>query len=210
MAINIIQGFNPSTTEPIDSRSLVANQTARFAIPNYNAYNGLLVFQQSDSTLWQLINIANITIAGGWSQVGAGGEVPFQATNVASGSSAVLFTIDPTTCTSISINYYLEYSASARENPNRSGNIQAVIPYNYSAEPVYFTEQSTERPSSYDADKGGPSTNTETAYFTFELISSPSYAFEFKINNDYLVSNNPDDDPLSVNVKGKYKILEAF
>jgi hypothetical protein len=41
MAINTIQGYAPSTTEPIDSRIIKANASARLAIPAFNAYKGL-------------------------------------------------------------------------------------------------------------------------------------------------------------------------
>lgn len=72
MAINIIQGYNPSTTEPIDSRQLVANQAARYAIATFNAYNGMIVYQQDTKALWVLTNTTAISGSSGWTQVGAG------------------------------------------------------------------------------------------------------------------------------------------
>jgi hypothetical protein len=66
MAINIIQGFNPSTTEPIDSRIVKANAAARFSIPTFGAYNGLIVYQEDDKQLYVLIDINNIGLSLGW------------------------------------------------------------------------------------------------------------------------------------------------
>ena len=72
MAINTIQGFNPSTTEPIDSRTVVADSGARFGIPIYNAYEGLLVFQKDTNELYSLIDTGSISSNAGWTLVGAG------------------------------------------------------------------------------------------------------------------------------------------
>jgi hypothetical protein len=76
MAINIIQGYNPSTTEPIDSRQLVADKATRFAILAFNAYNGMIVYQQDTKALWILTDIAEIGNDNGWSVVGGGSGVP--------------------------------------------------------------------------------------------------------------------------------------
>jgi hypothetical protein len=76
MAINIIQGFNPSTTEPIDSRQLVANSASRFDIATFNAYEGMIVYQQDTKVLWVLTDIAAISGSGGWSPVGSGSTAP--------------------------------------------------------------------------------------------------------------------------------------
>jgi len=69
MAINTIQGFNPSTTEPIDSRTVVADSGSRFGIPIYNAYEGLLVFQKDTNELYSLIDTGSISSNGGWQLV---------------------------------------------------------------------------------------------------------------------------------------------
>jgi len=71
MAYNIIQGFNPSTTEPIDSRQLVTNQNARYSIAAFNAYNGMIVYQQDTRVLWVLTDIVKIGNSEGWSQIGS-------------------------------------------------------------------------------------------------------------------------------------------
>ena len=73
MALNIIQGYSPSTTEPIDSRFVTATSSSRFAIPVFNAYEGLLVYQTDNNKVYSLIDIANINNSSGWQEIGAGG-----------------------------------------------------------------------------------------------------------------------------------------
>lgn len=80
MAINTIQGFNPSTTEPIDSRTVVADSGARFGIPIYNAYEGLLVFQKDTNELYSLIDTGSISSNGGWQLIGTGAGSTFMST----------------------------------------------------------------------------------------------------------------------------------
>jgi hypothetical protein len=80
MAINTIQGFNPSTTEPIDSRTVVADSGSRFGIPIYNAYEGLLVFQKDTNELYSLIDTGSISSNGGWQLVGTGAGSTFMST----------------------------------------------------------------------------------------------------------------------------------
>ena len=80
MAITTIQGFNPSTTEPIDSRTVVADSASRFGIPSYNAYEGLLVFQKDTNELYSLIDTGSISSNAGWTLVGAGAGGTFMAT----------------------------------------------------------------------------------------------------------------------------------
>ena len=70
MALNIIQGYNPSTTEPIDSRFVIASTAARYAIPAFNTYEGLLVYQQDTNTLYSLIDPTNIGNINGWVELG--------------------------------------------------------------------------------------------------------------------------------------------
>ncbi len=72
MALNIIQGYSPSTTEPIDSRFVTATSSSRFAIPIFNAYEGLLVYQQDNNKLYTLIDTSNITNNNGWQEIGSG------------------------------------------------------------------------------------------------------------------------------------------
>jgi hypothetical protein len=70
MAINIAQGYNPSTTEPIDSRFVVANSASRYAFNSLiNAYEGLLVYQKDTNQLFQLIDTASVGSEAGWEQI---------------------------------------------------------------------------------------------------------------------------------------------
>ena len=73
MAINIIQGYNPSTTEPMDSRTVVASAAARYAIASFNAYEGLVVYQTDTNEVWILTDTANIGNSSGWTQIPTGG-----------------------------------------------------------------------------------------------------------------------------------------
>jgi hypothetical protein len=69
MAINTIQGYAPSTTEPIDSRIIKANASARLAIPAFNAYKGLLVYQQDTSELYVCNNPADPSLEASWAKI---------------------------------------------------------------------------------------------------------------------------------------------
>jgi len=69
MAINTIQGYAPSTTEPIDSRIIKANASARLAIATFDAYKGLLVYQQDTSELYVCNNPANPSLEASWAKI---------------------------------------------------------------------------------------------------------------------------------------------
>ena len=103
MAINTIQGFNPSTTEPIDSRTVVADSGARFGIPIYNAYEGLLVFQKDTNELYSLIDTGSISSNAGWTLVGSGGS---------SGTSAFIATGSVTSSVNVTGDIFIIKSGS--------------------------------------------------------------------------------------------------
>ena len=69
MAINTIQGYAPSTTEPIDSRIIKANASARLAIPTFDAYKGLLVYQQDTGELYVCNNPSNPALEASWAKI---------------------------------------------------------------------------------------------------------------------------------------------
>lgn len=73
MAYGIIAGFAPSTTEPIDSRTIKANATARKGMNSFDIYEGLVVYQLDTNQLWVLIDTANYNNDSGWQLVGSGG-----------------------------------------------------------------------------------------------------------------------------------------
>ena len=66
MAYNTIQGFNPSTTEPIDSRLVKNDATSRYAMLSFDVYEGLLVYQKDNNELYMLVDTSNISNANGW------------------------------------------------------------------------------------------------------------------------------------------------
>lgn len=195
MAYATLQGYAPSTPEPIDSRQLVADQAARFAIAAFNAYNGLIVFQQSDSTIWVLIDITNIANSNGWSQVGGGGTALGGEIGVS--TSSTLFTVDPANYRTIYVNYYLQYDKDTLGKPSRTGQIQVTIPFLYTTEQIYYTEQTTEvNPSLHD--KTDYSINTEQAVISFSYDGSTS------LINAVLTNNNPS---YTVSIRGEYKTI---
>ena len=59
MSVNIGVGFNPSTQEPIDARTVVANNTERLALPWYKLYKGLLVFQADENRYYACTDPGN-------------------------------------------------------------------------------------------------------------------------------------------------------
>lgn len=82
MALNIIQGYIPSTVEPIDSRFVRADQAARYAINAFDAYDGLVVYQSDTKQLYVLVDKTNIGNSTGWQTI----------QNSASASAAFPFT----------------------------------------------------------------------------------------------------------------------
>ena len=71
MALNIIQGYTPSTTEPIDSRFVAADSASRYSIPSFGAYNGLIVYQEDTKVSWVLTEKTRIDKDEGWTALGA-------------------------------------------------------------------------------------------------------------------------------------------
>lgn len=93
MATNIGAGFNPSTQEPIDSRIIAANASARLAIPWFKSYKGLLVFQQDTKELYVCVDpgAAGVSdpaweIVNSTSSSGGGVIFPFTGSAAISGS----------------------------------------------------------------------------------------------------------------------------
>lgn len=76
MPINLTTGFKVLNNEPIDSRVSVENQTERFGISSFNAYEGMLVYQKDNDKVYVLTSTASINISAGWTEIGIGGAVP--------------------------------------------------------------------------------------------------------------------------------------
>ena len=195
MALNILQGYSPDTPEPIDSRFVAVDSASRYAIPSFGAYNGLLVYQQDTQVLWVLIDINNISNSNGWSQVGGGGTVFGGQIGVS--TSSTLFTVNPSTYRTIYVIYNLQYNKDTLGRPSRTGQIQVTIPFQYTTEQVYYTEQTTLTNSSLQG-KSDYSINTEQAVISF------SYDGGTQLINAILTNNNPS---YTVSIRGEYKTI---
>jgi hypothetical protein len=69
MAIILPSGFNITNNEPVDARFSLADQTARYGLSPANIYEGLVVYQRDNNTLWILVDTAEVSNANGWQQV---------------------------------------------------------------------------------------------------------------------------------------------
>ena len=92
MAINVGAGFNPSTSEPIDSRIIAANAAARLALPYFNCYEGLQVFQQDTNELYVCTNAGDASTLPSWTVIASedGVTFPFTGSAAISGSLHVI------------------------------------------------------------------------------------------------------------------------
>ena len=75
MAINLPSGFSILNVDPIDSRFVVADQNARLGFSSANVYEGLLVYQQDNDTLYVLTDTTNYNQTSGWTEVGSGADL---------------------------------------------------------------------------------------------------------------------------------------
>jgi len=69
MAIILPSGFNITNNEPVDARFSLADQTARYGLSSANIYEGLVVYQRDNDTLWILVDTAEVSGPGGWQQI---------------------------------------------------------------------------------------------------------------------------------------------
>ena len=69
MAIILPSGFNITNNEPVDARFSLADQTARYGLSSANIYEGLVVYQRDNNTLWILVDTAQVSGPSGWQQV---------------------------------------------------------------------------------------------------------------------------------------------
>ena len=69
MAIILPSGFNITNNEPVDARFSLASEAARYALSAANIYEGLIVYQQDNNTLWVLKDTSNSTNASGWEEL---------------------------------------------------------------------------------------------------------------------------------------------
>ena len=87
MAIILPSGFNITNNEPVDARITLADQTARYALSSANVYEGLIVFQQDNNTVWVLTDTTNVGNSNGWTQLQIGSVSSNLPEGVVSGSS---------------------------------------------------------------------------------------------------------------------------
>jgi len=73
MAINLITGFNISTSDPVDTRIVVADATARKALGG-PAFEGLIVYETGSNQLYILVDAANKANDNGWRKIIDGSE----------------------------------------------------------------------------------------------------------------------------------------
>jgi hypothetical protein len=69
MAIILPSGFNITNNEPVDARFSLADQTARYGLSSANIYEGLVVYQRDNNTLWILVDTTQVSGPGGWQQI---------------------------------------------------------------------------------------------------------------------------------------------
>ena len=69
MAIILPSGFNITNNEPVDARFSLANETARYGLSAANIYEGLVVYQRDNNTLWILIDTTQVSNSNGWQAV---------------------------------------------------------------------------------------------------------------------------------------------
>ncbi len=69
MAIILPSGFNITNNEPVDARFSLANEAARYALSAANIYEGLIVYQQDNNTLFVLKDTSNVTNESGWEEL---------------------------------------------------------------------------------------------------------------------------------------------
>jgi hypothetical protein len=69
MAIILPSGFNITNNEPVDARFSLADQTARYGLSSANIYEGLVVYQRDNDTLWILVDTTQVSGPGGWQQI---------------------------------------------------------------------------------------------------------------------------------------------
>jgi len=90
MAIILPGGFNITTSDPVDARFALANQSARYGLSLANVYTGLIVFQQDNNTMWVLTDTTNVGNTNGWTQLQIGAVTSNLPLGVISSSQQVI------------------------------------------------------------------------------------------------------------------------
>lgn len=71
MPIVLPSGFNVTSVEPVDARFSLADRAARLGLSTANVYEGLLVYQRDNDTLYVLLNAASPSLDSSWQIAGS-------------------------------------------------------------------------------------------------------------------------------------------
>tara|TARA_R110000744_G_scaffold18309_6_gene49308 strand:+ start:572 stop:2050 length:1479 start_codon:yes stop_codon:yes gene_type:complete len=85
MGITLQQGFSVQSG-PLDDRTIVANESARFALVSAKLFEGLVVYQTDTDQLFVLKDVNNKGNINGWAEVTNQNNFPFSGNAVISGS----------------------------------------------------------------------------------------------------------------------------
>jgi len=94
MAIILPGGFNITNNEPVDARLTLVDENARYSLSSANVYEGLIVFQQDNNTIWVLTDTSNVGNSNGWTQLQIGSVSSNLPSGVVSGSSQLTSSYD--------------------------------------------------------------------------------------------------------------------
>ena len=78
MAITTPAGFRITSTEPVDTRIILANEAARYALQSINVYEGLLVYQQDTQAFWVVTDTGSVGNSAGWTAFGGGSSANYK------------------------------------------------------------------------------------------------------------------------------------
>jgi hypothetical protein len=180
MAINTIQGYAPSTTEPIDSRIIKANASARLAIATFDAYKGLLVYQQDTSELYVCNNPANPSLEVSWAKIFTSTGSSGSYTGSFSGNGSGLTNVPASGIVGLNLSRTATGSITASVDVNPSGLFTVT-----SASAQLLNINSTRQVSASNFNIGDPSNGTwssglQGSYFqNFDSTSNISNFLRF-------------------------------
>jgi len=101
MAVTFPVGFNIVGSDPIDSRIVVANQSARLSFSSVNIYEGMLVYQKDNDSLYVLTDTSKWNLNDGWTLVGPVTAI-IAGTNISASSTTGSVTLALSSSVSIS------------------------------------------------------------------------------------------------------------
>lgn len=92
MAITLPGGFNITNNEPVDARITVADQSARLGFSNANVFEGLVVYQRDNDTLYVLVDASNPSSNDSWTPIASvnGNIFPYTGSAIITGSLEVI------------------------------------------------------------------------------------------------------------------------